>query len=73
MILPLLSRGINNTKHSLPCQWNILTIAGCSKYLTRNGIRASSSGSRHGVSVCKDHRFIWTKYSLNFRIKLQNI
>lgn len=57
MILPMLSRGINHTKHSLPCQWNTLTIAGCSRYLTRNGIRAASSsaGARytlgHGVSV----------------------
>lgn len=57
MILPILRRGINNTKHNLPCQWDILTIAGCSKYLTQNGIRAASSanGSRlslgHGVCI----------------------
>lgn len=57
MLLPILSRGISNAKHGLPCQWNVLTTAGCSKYLTRSGIRAASSsaGSRltlgHGVSV----------------------
>lgn len=56
MILPILFRGINNTKNRLPCQWNILKIAGCSRYLTHNGIRAASSsaGSRlvlgHGVN-----------------------
>lgn len=57
MILPILFRGLNNTKQTLPCQWNVLTLAGCSKYLMHNGIRAASSsaGSRltlaHGVSL----------------------
>lgn len=69
MLLPKLARGINNAKQSLPCQWNVLTIAGCSKYLTRNGIRlaSSSAGSRltlgHGVSVVASIRL---KTILNF-------
>lgn len=57
MILPILRTGINNAKNSLPCQWNTLKIAGCTKYLTNNGIRAafSSNGSRfilgHGSNI----------------------